>query len=77
MHHRIYPHQTQDAFNSLDAHFIRMIKFTQQFITTHVENQVFKIKTPRALGFALAHTGWGEAQNVVVQVMNTNVEHKC
>ena len=33
---------------------------------------VVKIKTTSALGLALAHTGEGEAQNVVVQVMNTN-----
>ena len=37
---------------------------------------VVKIKTTSALGLALAHTGEGEAQNVVVQVMNTNVEQK-
>ena len=41
-------------------------------MTTCVENQVVKINTPSALGFALAHNGG--VQNVSVQVVNTNVE---
>ena len=65
--------ETQDGFTILNAHFARMMKFNQRYMTTCVENQVVKINTPSALGFALAHNGG--VRNVGVQVVNTNVEH--
>ena len=63
--------ETQDSKTILDAHFARCMKFINPFMSTCVWNQVIKINTPSALGYALSHNGG--IRNVGVQVVNCNV----
>ena len=63
--------ETQDGKTILDAHFARCMKFINHFMSTCVRNQVIKINTPSALGYALSHNGG--IRNVGVQVVNCNV----
>ena len=63
--------ETQDGKTILDAHFARCMKFINHFMSTCVRNQVIKINTPSALGYALSHNGG--IKNVGEQVINCNM----
>jgi len=63
--------ETQDGKTILDAHFARCMKFINHFMSNCIRNQVIKINTPGALGYALSHNGG--IKNVGVQVVNCNM----